>query len=166
MAVVTRFRYASVLVWTSVAAVLPACADATGPSPTGPGGTSQIEASPSATTNARGDAAVWFLKPDQSLQRSSTKFTALVSRLGCNGGVTGQVLAPEIHMTESEVVVTFVVAAKQPSSAACPTNDQISYEVDLGEALQGRALVDGQCLPGREGATTSFCTPDFTRFRP
>jgi hypothetical protein len=114
----------------------------------------------------RGDAAVWDLKPDQSLERSSTTFTALVSRLGCNSGVTGQVLAPEIRMSESDVVVIFTVAPKQPGPAACPGNDEVSYEVDLGEPLQGRVIVDGQCLPGREAATTAFCASGPTRFRP
>jgi hypothetical protein len=114
---------------------------------------------------AGGDAAVWFLAPDQDLQRSSTTFIALVSRLGCNSGVTGQVLEPEIRTSESEVVVTFSVA-KQLGPADCPSNDQVPYEVDLGEPLQARALVDGQCLPGGAAATTSFCVPDATRFRP
>lgn len=114
----------------------------------------------------RSDAAVWVLGPDQSLQRSSTKFTALVSRLGCNNGVTGQVLAPEIHTSEAEVVVTFFVAPKQRGAAACQSNNQVSYDVDLDAPLQGRALVDGQCLPGEEAATTAFCVPDATRFRP
>ena len=113
-----------------------------------------------------GDPAVWNLKPDQSLEVSSTTFTALVSRLGCNGGVTGQVLAPEIRMSGSEVVVTFSVAPKQPGPATCPGNDEVSYQVDLGEPLQGRAIVDGQCLPGREAATTVFCASGPTRFRP
>lgn len=69
-------------------------------------------------------------------------------------------------MSESEVVVTFSVAPKQPGAAACPGNDQVSYEVDLGEPLRDRALVDGQCLPGAEAATTSFCATGPTRFRP
>src|SRR3954454_7464694 len=64
----------------------------------------------------------------EGLQGSSTKFTALVSRLGCHGGVTGQVLRPEIHRTESEVVVTFRVALKRSRAASCPGNDQVAYE--------------------------------------
>ena len=148
MKVMTRFRLASVLLWTCLAALMPACGAVTEPSTAPSGRASEIEANTSAKTSAGGDAAVWFLKPDRRLQRSSTRFTALVSRLGCNGGVTGKVSAPEIHLTESEVVVTFTVVLKQPGAAACPGNDQVSYEVDLGEPLQGRALVDGQCLPG------------------
>ncbi|SBV29526.1 hypothetical protein GA0070620_5103 [Micromonospora krabiensis] len=69
-------------------------------------------------------------------------------------------------MSASEVVVTFSVAPKQPGAAACPGNNQVSYEVDLGELLRDRALVDGQCLPDGEAPTTSFCATGPTRFRP
>jgi hypothetical protein len=165
MEVLARSWFVSVVMWTSLAALTAACGSAA-ESTAGSGGVSETEAGTSAKTSARGDAAVWVLKPDQSLHRSSTTFTALVSRLGCNNGVTGQVLAPEIHASDSEVVVTFSVAAKQPGPATCPGNDQVSYEVDLGERLQGRALIDGQCLPGEDAATTAWCSPDATRFRP
>jgi hypothetical protein len=142
-----RFRRLSLLAVASLAALTTACGAAT-------------------DSSTRGDPAVWFLGLDQELQESTTTFTALVSRLGCNDGVTGQVLEPEIRMSESEVVVTFSVAPKQPGPATCPDNDEVSYEVDLGEPLGARALVDGQCLPGGEAATTSFCRPGATRFRP
>jgi len=100
------------------------------------------------------------------MDRSSRTFTALVSRLGCNNGATGQVLAPEIHMSESEVVVTFSVAPKEPGAANCLGNDEVAYEVDLGERVLDRELVDGQVLPGGEAVTTSFCVPDSTRYKP
>lgn len=115
--------------------------------------------------SAGGAAAVWHLKPGQNLQGSSTRFTALVARLACNSGITGQVLAPEIRFTESEVVVTFSVAPTQ-SGGRCPTNERLPYEVDLGRPLQDRAIVDGRCLPRMEAAGTAECIPGPTRFRP
>ncbi|SNT18642.1 hypothetical protein SAMN06264365_1551, partial [Actinoplanes regularis] len=167
MAVTTRLRLSSVLVLTSLVTLMSACAASTSPSTARSDGNFRIEASSPAKTSAPGEAAaVWFLKPDQSLKETSTRFTAFVSRLGCNGGITGQVLAPEIHMHQSEVVVTFMVAPRQPAGARCPGNDPVSYEVNLGEPLQGRALVDGQCRPGGEAVGTSLCAPDATRFRP
>ena len=108
-----------------------------------------------------GDAATWQLKPGHSLQGPSTTFTALVTRARCNGGVTGQILPPEVSATESEVVVTFFVAAQQKTLAECPGNDQVPYEVVLDEPLQGRALMDGECLGGK-AATLDGCT----RFKP
>lgn len=164
--VMTRFRLVSVLVWTSLLALTEACGAATEPSTAGSGGASEPESSTSTRTRAGGDAAVWSLGHDQSLQKSSRKFTALVSRLDCNNGVTGQVLAPEIHISESEVVVTFSVVTKQLDRADCPSNDKVSYEVDLGEPLRDRALIDGQCLPGGRAVTTSFCATGPTRSRP
>jgi hypothetical protein len=151
--------------WMSLATLTAACGAAGAP-PSAGSGTSKPEVGTSATMSASGDAAVWFVKPGQTLQASSTRFTALVSRLGCNSGVTGHVLAPEIHLTRSEVVVTFAVAPKQSDAGTCPSNDEVAYEVVLGEPLQGRALVDGQCRPGGEAATTSFCDPESTRFKP
>lgn len=137
-----RSRVAAVSMWTALASVAAGC---------------QL---------GGGDAAVWELAPDQRLQPSSTTFTALVSRLGCSSGVTGEVLAPEIRLTESEVVVIFSVAPLEARSGTCQGNDQVPYQVELGEPLGDRALVDGECLPGREAATTSFCMPDSVRFRP
>jgi hypothetical protein len=113
---------------------------------------------PAPLASPGGDAAVWFLGPDQKLRDSSTRFVAVVSRLGCNGGVTGEVLAPEIRRGESEIVVTFAVDPRQPGPAPCQGNDPVPYEVDLGEPLGHRSLVDGECLARGEAVSTSFCS--------
>jgi hypothetical protein len=102
--------------------------------------------------------------PNEKLQPSSTSFLAVVWRQGCNGGRTGQVLAPTIQKTESEIVVTFSVTPKQTGAAACPGNNEVTYKVDLGEPLGGRALVDGQCV-GNE-AKSGFCREGSVRFKP
>lgn len=163
MAMRTRFRLISVVAWAVSLTVVAACDTATDPAAVAPPATG---ASGPATATVRGDSATWSLKPGQRLQESSTGFTALVTRLGCNGGITGEVLAPQIRFGEAEIVVTFAVAAKEPGAATCVGNNQVPYEVDLREPLRDRALVDGQCLPGAEATTTSYCTPDSTRFKP
>jgi hypothetical protein len=113
-----------------------------------------------------GDPAVWYTDPQQDLRPESTTVTALVSRMACNNGVTGEVLAPKIDMGPSEIVITFQVAPKQPGEATCPSNAGVPYEVDLGEPIGQRTLVDGECL-GDDGAkTTAFCQPNATRFSP
>jgi hypothetical protein len=140
--------------------------DASTPAQRSANASTQQSPSPSAKRPAEGDAAVWSIPPDEDLQPSSTTFTALVTRLGCSGGVTGEVLPPEIRMNDSEVIVTFAVAPKQVGPARCPGNDHVAYEVTLPEPLRDRTLVDGQCLPGGDAGTSASCKPDGTRFRP
>ena len=107
------------------------------------------------------DAApgVWELDPSQPAPRTAAGFTALVTRLGCNGGVTGEVARPHIEMTASQIVVTFQVTPGDPEAATCPSNQPVPYLVELGEPVGGRQLIDGRCLPGGEAETTSLCEP-------
>lgn len=158
--VITGRRLALVAMWTAVPALTAACGAA---SETSAPASREI---PAPDTKVEGDAAVWVPAPGSAIESSSTTFTALVSRLGCNDGITGRVHTPEIVSNESEVVVTFTVAAKGPGAANCQGNQEVAYEVDLGEPLLGRALIDGQCLPAGEAVTTSFCVPDSTRYEP
>ncbi|MCY7401399.1 MAG: hypothetical protein LH477_10640 [Nocardioides sp.] len=74
--------------------------------------------------------------------------------------------APDINMGDSEVVVTFTVAPKELNAANCLGNEEVAYEVDLGEPLLDRKLIDGQCLPGVEAVTTSRCVPESARYAP
>lgn len=109
-----------------------------------------------------GDPATWIVDVARPPSPTSSSFTALVSRLGCNGGVTGTVLRPGVVITETEVVVTFTVEA-DPDGGFCPSNEQVPYVVDLGQPLGARALVDGVCLDG-EASTTTFCREGSRRF--
>jgi hypothetical protein len=153
----------SVLVCTSLAA---GCEARTEPSTARPSTAPATTANASATAGVSGDPATWRLMFGQDPQKSSTKFTALVTRLACNGGVTGQVLAPTIAKSESQIVVTFTVAAQEPGAKPCNGNDEVSFEVDLGEPIQDRPIIDGQCLPAKKGKTPFYCSPDPIRFRP
>ncbi len=68
---------------------------------------------------ARGAAAVWTAAPNQSLEPGTSEFTVLVSRLGCNNGVTGEVLEPDVRLDAQRVVLTFAVEPDEPSAANC-----------------------------------------------
>lgn len=128
--------------------------DSSGSSPA-----SETEPSPNPypTVPPTGDIAIWSLAPGQDLNQDSTEFTALVTRLGCNSGVTGQVMGPGVVITGSRVVVSFTVP---PSPGGlCPGNDSVSVKVRLAEPLGGRALVDGQCTNTR-ASRTYFCEVD------
>lgn len=113
----------------------------------------------------RNAAATWDLAPGQTLAADTTTFTALVTRSGCNSGVTGDVNEPDIELTEAEVVITFAVSPGQPSAATCQGNNQVSYEVELPEAIGDRELVDGECSSA-EANDTEPCRPDDVRYTP
>ena len=72
--------------------------------------------------------------------------TAVVSRLGCANGVTGEVHEPEVSLEDDAVVVAFSVDPIT-TDASCPDNDEVPYEVVLPEPLGDRSLVDRQCEP-------------------
>jgi hypothetical protein len=124
------------------------------------------DADPTDATPPAGAAAVWTLADRKAVTGSSTRFVALVTRLECNSGVTGEVAPPGVRVTDTEVVVTFAVEPRDAGAADCQGNDQVPYDVLLDEPLGGRTLVDGQCKPGAEAATTSFCRDGGTRWEP
>lgn len=104
-----------------------------------------------------GDTAVWLLDPDGLPVADSDTFTALVSRLGCSGGETGEVFDPSVEVNAHEVVVTFTVTPLPPEGVAtCPGNKPVPYVVHLDEPLRSRTIVDGACR-GSEAASTSWC---------
>ena len=131
-----------------------------------PVGSTAIEPPP-ATADAPGDVAVWKLESATDVVASSTTFTALVNRLGCSGGVTGEVLKPTVEMGETDIVVTFFVAALDSDlEQTCPDNDEVPYEVILDEPIGERPLLDGSCRSGGEAASTSFCAAGAARWIP
>jgi hypothetical protein len=101
--------------------------------------------------------------PDQTLDAQTSTFTADVTRLGCNDGVTGTVNDPNIDVTDDEVVVTFTVSPGPPDIAGCPGNEEAPYQVQLPEPLGDRSMTDGACVDG-EARDTSFCLPSGVRF--
>lgn len=105
-----------------------------------------------------GDGAAWIPDPSKPPSPEDSTFTALVTRIGCNGGETGTVYSPGIFTSETEVIVTFTV---EPSAGGdCPSNDRVPVEVDLGQPLGDRTLLDGSCQPSGSGAGTSHCDQD------
>jgi hypothetical protein len=114
-----------------------------------------------------GSAAVWELPAGTTLNANSTTFAALVSRLGCAGGETGQVLSPDIRAVDGQVIVTFQVASlPEGSTKTCQSNKQVAYDVVLNEPLGDKVLYDGACLDGAPAAATSLCLPNGERYQP
>lgn len=114
-------------------------------------------ATPTAKVITDAAPGVWELDRTQPLADTAASFTALVTRLGCNNGVTGEVVQPGIQVTKSQIVVTFQVTPDDPEAAKCSGNNPVPFTVELGEPIDGRQLIDGRCLPGGDAETTSFC---------
>ena len=122
---------------------------------------------PTLSSDTPGDTAVWKLESADDVTASSETFTALVNRLGCSGGVTGEVFEPTIEVGETDIVVTFLVAPLDSELVqTCPSNDEVQYEVGLREPIGQRRVLDGSCRDGGEAALTSFCTSGAARWTP
>jgi len=109
--------------------------------------------------------ATWKLAGDQAITASATTLSVLVTRLGCNSGVTGDVNEPDVELTDEAVVLTFTVSPGEEGDADCQGNPPVRYEVELPEPLGDRALVDGQCA-SEEASSTAPCRPDGVRYSP
>lgn len=95
----------------------------------------------------------------------AASFAVLVTRTGCSGGVTGDVLDPHIVSEPDRIVITFTVVALNPSATyTCPGNTAVRTVVDLDEPLGDRSLVDGACLDGSPAQRTSSCETGPVRY--
>src|SRR5690554_393846 len=102
-----------------------------------------------------GDPATWELTGH--VTQDSRTLQIGVTRLGCAGGVTGEVLEPQVAYEGDRIVITVDVAALDDGAYSCPSNDVVLVVVELDEPIGDRTLVDGACLEGEAG-TTSFCS--------
>ncbi len=110
-----------------------------------------------------GDAATWTVI-DGAITSETQQFEALVTRLECAGGVTGNVLEPDISLGSDSVTIEFAVEPIDDGPQLCPGNNPVAVNVDLGEPIGDRSLVDGQC--SSEAASTSFCADGGLRWSP
>lgn len=125
------------------------------------------EAAADAPTYRRpeGDHATWTIGSELPPSPEATTFTAMVTRTGCGGGRTGEVLEPRIELTDNTVVVTFEVA-ELAGPQTCPGNDTVPVVVRLGEPIGRRTLFDGGCTTGGAESKGGACQPDGVRWRP
>ena len=115
---------------------------------------------------AGADAAVWSASPEAAPSTTAESFIAQVTRLGCNDGITGQLNAPDVQLSQTRIVVTFTVERAPDGGHTCPGNAQVRYTVNIGEPIGNRQLIDGACVSEGEAKTTSFCTDAGVRWNP
>lgn len=112
-----------------------------------------------------GDPALWVLGEEQ-VTGQTQQFVALVSRVGCSGGVTGEVLQPRVSRSDDAVTVRIdVVPLDDGLPRLCPGNDLVPVMVDLGEPIGDRRLVDGVCSDGAASGMQA-CAEGGTRWTP
>lgn len=108
-----------------------------------------------------GDGARWRVNPDAPPSRTSTAFDVGVMRIGCAGGMTGEVLEPEVEFTSTAITITYEVEPLGTGAVPpCPGNDTVTVRLDLGQRVGDRALVDGGCRERRPVLTLPL-DPEF-----
>jgi hypothetical protein len=131
--------------------------------PSSGGDTSTVTSAPEVSLSVKGEDATWRVDASAPPSPEATRVRALVTRLACHSGVTGQVLPPSVVSDATTITITFEVAADNAASGTfwnCQGNNAVPYDVDFGQTLGDRKLVDGNCLDGRQARTTAFCTED------
>lgn len=107
---------------------------------------------------AAGQAATWTIDTAEPPNSDTVSFPELVTRTACSGGVTGDVLDPQIVSEPDRIVITFTVAALNPSATyTCPGNTAVRTVVNLDEPVGDRSLVDGACLDGSPAQRSVVC---------
>ncbi|WP_424467028.1 hypothetical protein [Pseudoclavibacter helvolus] len=109
-----------------------------------------------------GDPATWRLVEPSTVSASSDELHIEVTRLGCSGGETGEVLEPQVTY-EAEHIVIRVDVVPVYGLQTCPGNDAVPVVVQLTEPIGSRSLIDGGCALEGVG-TTVECVDSALRF--
>lgn len=144
-------RRGSVILLLAVALAASGCTASSPPSGGGPG----ASAPPSAVRET-GDTATWQFAVPDTVDVETTALTLEVTRLGCSGGVTGDLLTPWIVYEDDRIVIQIDAEPLGDGAYDCQGNDAVPVEVELEEPIGDRELVDGACLEG-DATTTAAC---------
>jgi hypothetical protein len=96
-----------------------------------------------------GDAR-WAFDPAQPAPEATTQvFVAMVTENACNSGkpADGRIVGPQLIKSPASILVIFAVRPAPGDIALCPSNPATRVQVDLGEPLGDRKLLDGGRLP-------------------
>lgn len=116
-----------------------------------------------ASEQPKASTATWQLaSPEVSAE--SQELEIAVTRLGCAGGKTGSVLAPQVKYEADRILIRTDVPALD-GVHSCQGNDSVTLAISLDEPVGGRQLVDAACLE-TEAADTVFCSHNGVRWPP
>ena len=111
-----------------------------------------------------GDPATWTLAEPDAVNAASTTLTLNVTRLGCSGGKTGEVLKPTVSTSDTQIIIRANVKPRT-GPADCRGNDAVQINLALDEPVGARVLLDAACLEG-DAVRTSFCAKGAARWKP
>lgn len=110
-----------------------------------------------------GDTATWELLEPAAVNPTSQWLQVGVTRLGCSGGETGEVLEPQVSYEDERIVIRTDVEKLPDGNYHCQGNDVVPVEVHLDQAIGGRDLVDAACLEG-DAVGTAGCAESAVRW--
>ena len=113
-----------------------------------------------------GDPATWTLAEPDATSATSTTLILNVTRLGCSGGKTGDVLKPTFSSSNTQIIIRANVKPLTGlGGARCPGNNAVQVTLVLEEPVGARVLLDAACLEG-DAVRTSFCAKGAARWTP
>lgn len=120
---------------------------------------------PATSTPVAGDPGEWKLLDPSEVTAETTTLHLGVSRAGCAGGVTGEVLAPKVAFEAGRITIQADVAPLPEGAYTCQSNDFVPITVELAEPVGDRELFDALCLDTVR-LTHSYCMDGGVRWRP
>ncbi|WP_104109084.1 hypothetical protein [Arthrobacter sp. N199823] len=146
----------------TILAAMAVCASA---ALTGCASSTPVAGSPPSQSPESGDPGEWkLLAPDQVTPESTTLQLG-VSRASCAGGVTGEVLIPQLTYEAGRITIRTDVAPLPDGAYTCQSNDFVPITVELQEAVGSRELFDALCLDSNR-AGHSYCMDGGVRWAP
>lgn len=103
--------------------------------------------------------------PPESVTAQTTTLHVSVSRASCAGGVTGEVLEPQVSIQADRITIRTDAKPLPDGAYTCQSNDWVPVTVELQEPVGNRKLFDALCLDSAR-LTHSHCMDGGVRWRP
>ncbi|MEH3076702.1 MAG: hypothetical protein PGN11_08455 [Quadrisphaera sp.] len=91
---------------------------------------------------SRTQEAHWSLPLNARVDPASTSVTILVEEQGCSSGQVPSIAKPQVELGATSVTIAVRTRERVALTQSCQSNPGTPYEVDLGEPLGDRALID------------------------
>lgn len=106
-----------------------------------------------------GKIAVWDIPQEADITAETQSFDIHATRVDCASGETGEIVDVDIESAENEIIIQAYAEPFEEEEADCPANESVIVEVDLGEPIGDRNILDGACEYD-DAARTTHCDTD------